>query len=211
MRPRSGISPHYINRFFCLLQTLIKLERWLDAVEFCNRALHVDGKCVKALSRRASAFVKLAGECSASVETTNSAATGTSTTTTTPATTTTRSSRLADSTDDEIEVVKGGSGDSIDISSSTKTKDVNETVARAGGGGGGRTSEEGGEHVFHESFGGRDGLLAQAMLDLNLAVEVDPDGEDARRQRDALSQEIEEEKVRPYSAQKYSTGGTTNV
>lgn len=45
-----------------LRQTLIKLERWTDAVEFCDRALHVDGNCVKALSRRASALVELAGD-----------------------------------------------------------------------------------------------------------------------------------------------------
>lgn len=40
----------------------MKLERWTDAVEFCDRAIHVDGHCVKALSRRASALVKLAGD-----------------------------------------------------------------------------------------------------------------------------------------------------
>lgn len=222
----------------CLLQALIKLERWLDAVEFCNRALHVDGKFVKALSRRASAFVRLAGECSASVHATTGASTCAASTTTTNAAAvaaaTTRSSRLGDSADDEvemvveggntgdgvevidrggstndvIEVVKGGSGDLIDISSSTIKEDVGETIVGTRRGGEGRTAgEEAEENAFHESFGGRVGLLAQALLDLNTAVEVDPDGEDVRRQRDLLSQEIEEEKVCPYSAQKFPGGG----
>lgn len=190
----------------CLLQTLIKLERWLDAVEFCNRALHVDGKCVKALSRRASAFVKLAGECSASVHATTGAATCAATTTASGAsTTTTGSPRLAHSvsdevevvvkggsTNDEIEVVRGGTGDSIDISSSTTTENVDETVAGARGGEG--EGEE--KHAFHKSFVVRKELLAQALLDLNAAVDVDPNGGDIRRQRDDLSQEVEEEKVR---------------
>ncbi|CAN0262656.1 unnamed protein product, partial [Hapterophycus canaliculatus] len=56
--------PYAVNTLANIAQTLLKLERWLDAVEFCDRALHVDEKCIKALSRRAAAFVKLAGECS---------------------------------------------------------------------------------------------------------------------------------------------------
>ncbi|CAN0534722.1 unnamed protein product, partial [Ectocarpus sp. 12 AP-2014] len=47
--------PYAVNTLANVAQTLIKLERWLDAVEFCDRALHVDGNCVKAFSRRASA------------------------------------------------------------------------------------------------------------------------------------------------------------
>lgn len=180
----SGFSPCSHKPKYAFLQTLIKLERWLDAVEFCNRALHVDGKCVKALSRRASAFVKVAGERSASVDDTTGAAA-----TTTTAAAAMRSSTLAGSSIDEVEVVKGGSSDSIDISSSTTTENVNETIP-------GTTGEEEGEHAFHKCFGGREGLRAQALLDLDAAVEVDPDGEDVRRQRDALRQEIEEEKVR---------------
>ncbi|CAN0384762.1 unnamed protein product, partial [Ectocarpus sp. 8 AP-2014] len=51
------------------------------------------------------------------------------------------------------------------------------------------------EHAFRVRFGGREGLMALALLDLHAAVEADPDSEDIRRQRDTLSKEIEEEKA----------------
>lgn len=184
-------------------QTLIKLERWLDAVEFCDRALHVDGKCVKALSRRASAFVKLAGECPASssfvgaVDTTAVAAKPMPTPTPTPTPPPTPTST-------EIEVVKGGAGSgcSVDVSSPTVTAEISNESVSATGAAGETGQEEGGEktsvHHVCERYESRNGLMALALLDLEAAVEADPDGEDVRRQRDALSQEIEEEKVGSY-------------
>lgn len=158
-------------------QTLLKLERWLDAAEFCDRALHVDRKCVKALSRRASAFAKLAGECPASLEGVANTAADVAGAAPTPT---------------EIEV---GTGGLVDVSSPTVAENAKNGSVSADAEG---TSQEGEENHAHwcERHGGRDGLMALALLDLEAAVEADPDGEDVRRQRDALSQEIEEEKVR---------------
>lgn len=169
----SSCSP---NPEFVCRQTLIKLERWPDAVEFCDRALHVDGKCVKALSRRASTFVKLAGERNASlVEVNTDAVAG----------------RPASN---EIEVVRGGSGGSVDVSSPTAANNANKTISETENGERG-TDHEGERCAHFEHCGGRGGLMALALLDLNAAVEADPEGEDVRRQRDSLRQEIEEEKV----------------
>lgn len=184
------LSRQNLNAF--IRQTLIKLERWLDAVEFCDRALHVDGKCVKALSRRASAFVKLAGEhpvSLAGVNNTNAIAVKPTT---------------ASST----------GGCSVGVASLTAAGDANANAnanksekASAGGEGcaGGEGQEE--EKIDRcERFGGRDGLMALALLDLDAAVEADPEGEDVRRQRDSLSQEIEEEKVRNSQPQQLQGG-----
>lgn len=158
-------------------QTLIKLEKWLDAVEFCDRALHVDEKCVKALSRRASAFVKLAAECLASLVDVNTTAVE------------------AKPTSTGIECARGGSGGSVDVNSLTAAENANEAVSVTEGGARG-TGQEEGKRAHYERFGGRGGLMALALLDLDAAVKADPDSEDIRRQRDSLSQEIEEEKVR---------------
>lgn len=59
------------------------------------------------------------------------------------------------------------------------------------------TSEREGQGVgvFRERYGGREELMKLALSDLEKAVEVDPEGEDVRRQRDHLKREIEEEKV----------------
>lgn len=169
-----------------LVQTLIKLERWPDAVEFCDRALHVDEKCVKALSRRASAFVKLAGGCrpaslSADVHTAVVEAAPTTA---------------------EAEVVNadggGTTGDSVDVGGLTASENANETISAADGGSArGTTGQgQGGEtRDRYGHYGGRDGLLALALQDLNAAAEADPGGEDVGRQRDSLRREIEEEKV----------------
>lgn len=167
-----------------LLQTLIKLERWLDAVEFCDRALHVDGKCVKAFSRRASAFVKLAED-----STTSGVAAAAAPSSVSPP------ADAVDSTVTQTEVViKGGTSVSIDVSDVAPVENEKETVS--GKEVDAETSGRGEEHAFRVRFGGREGLMALALLDLQAAVEADPDGEDIRRQRDSLSKEIEEEKVR---------------
>lgn len=168
-----------------LLQTLIKLERWLDAVEFCDRALHVNGKCVKALSRRASAFVKLAEDSTTSGVAPAAAA---------PATVSPRSDAANDTESQAEVVIKGGTSVSIDVSDLATT--ANDKEAVSGTEVDGETSGRGEEHAFRVRFGGREGLMALALLDLHAAVEADPDSEDIRRQRDGLSKEIEEEKVR---------------
>jgi hypothetical protein len=41
-----------------LIQVHVKMKNWEDALEFCERALHVDRKNVKALSRRAHVYVE---------------------------------------------------------------------------------------------------------------------------------------------------------
>ncbi len=138
-------------------------------MEFCDRALHVDGKCVKAFSRRASAFVRLAVECSVSLEATTALASA--------ADENAGSSTVADSTNDEGKTIQGRADVSADLA-------LEETEAGAGE-----------SRICHERFGGREGLMALALLDLDAAVELVPDGEDVKRQRDALRQEIDEAKV----------------
>lgn len=59
-RLQFGTTPSTLwCKLFMTIQTLIKLGRWMDAIEFCDRALHVDPGYVKALSRRATAFLAL--------------------------------------------------------------------------------------------------------------------------------------------------------
>ncbi|CAN0064567.1 unnamed protein product, partial [Ectocarpus sp. 4 AP-2014] len=175
--------PYAVNTLANVAQTLIKLERWLDAVEFCDRALHVDGKCVKAFSRRASAFVKLAED-----STTSGVAAAAAPATISPP------SDAVDGTVTQTEVViKGCTSVSIDVSDLPLVED--ETEAVSGTEGDGESSGRGEEHVFRVRFGGREGLMAIALLDLHAAVEADPDSEDIRRQRDSLSKEIEEEQA----------------
>lgn len=164
-------------------------------MEFCDRALHVDGKCIKALSRRATAFVKLAGECSS-----NSFASVNATKATTTATTTTagvpgchevdrsdgKAGALANdtlTTTVETSVLTTTAKDSGTISGSGNCRGV----IKPGGGAG--------EDTFDACVGGRKELMALALQDLDTAVEVDADGEDIRRQRDNLKKEIDEEKV----------------
>eukprot|EP00752_Nemacystus_decipiens_P002264 g2145.t1 len=171
-------KPYAVNTLANVAQTFIKLERWPDAVEFCDRALHVDGKCVKARSRRASAFVKLAGECPTPLDRiVNTEATAVA----------------AAAAPIPIEVeVEVGSGGSVDVSSPTAAENANGSVSPGGDGG---EPERDDRARLRKRYGGRDGLMALALLDLEAAVEADPDGEDVRRQRDALRQEIEEEKA----------------
>ena len=154
-------------------------------MEFCDRALHVDRKCVKALSRRASAFVKLAGECPAPLEGVANTAADVAEAAPTPT---------------EIEV---GTGGSVDVSSLTAAESANGSASTGAEGIGqqGQTRDR-----WCERCGGRDGLMALALLDLEAAVEADPAGEDIRRQRDALSQEIQEEKVRRRTPWHYFKG-----
>lgn len=149
-------------------------------MEFCDRALHVDDKCVKALSRRASAFVKLSGICS-EVEAVTAAAVA--------ASLSTFSSR---GSNNETGVVEDGARGSTSTGVTDDACDIEKVLATEDGGG----NNDGGEGAFYERFGGRDGLMALGLVDLDTAAEIDPDGEDIKRQRDGLAREIEEEKVR---------------
>lgn len=45
-----------------------KLKMWSDAVEFCDRAIHCERKCVKALVRRSVNFIEISREESEKVE-----------------------------------------------------------------------------------------------------------------------------------------------
>lgn len=161
------------------MQTLIKLERWSDAEEFCDRALHVDDKCVKALSRRATVLLRLAGECTglAGVATCPEAA----------APSASWSSALEKETR-EIENDTSASSATDGMAEGCSKEVVSRTVNGDGEGDRKTTSP-------HERFGGREGLMALALRDLNTAVGIDPIDEDVRRQRDAIRKEIEEEKV----------------
>lgn len=169
-----------VNSKIVAVQTLIKLERWLDAVEFCDRALHVDGKCVKAFSRRASAFVRLAVECSGSSEATAAPASA--------AVDSAEFSTVADRTNEGGAATRGRAN--ITAGDDHIDKALGEAEAGATG-----TAQAGRKCASHERFGGTEGLMALALLDLDAAVEVDPNGDDIRRQRDALRQEIDEAKV----------------
>lgn len=53
-----------------------------------------------------------------------------------------------------------------------------------------------GTDAFHVRYGGREGMVALALVDLDTAVGIDPASGDLRRQRDNLSRQIEEERVR---------------
>ncbi|CBN78096.1 conserved unknown protein [Ectocarpus siliculosus] len=175
--------PYAVNTLANVAQTLIKLERWLDVVEFCDRALHVDGTCVKAFSRRASAFVKLAEDSTTSGVDAAAAPSPVSP----PA-------DAVDSTVTQTEVlIEGGTSVSIDVSDLAPAENEKETVS--GQEGDAETSGRGEEQAFRVRFGGREGLMALALLDLHAAVAADPDSEDIGRQRDSLSKEIEEEKA----------------
>ncbi|CAM9202783.1 unnamed protein product, partial [Phaeothamnion confervicola] len=48
-------APHSIATLSNMAQVHLKLGSNEDAIEFCDRALHIDKSCVKALSRRATA------------------------------------------------------------------------------------------------------------------------------------------------------------
>ena len=176
-----------------MLQTLIKLERWSDALDFCDRALHVDGLCVKALSRRATIFINLAGQCLAS----SSHATATATATAAAATCASLPGRIG------VEVGES-KGDATGISagmSSVLNTENREAVGTAGDegektGDNDNDNDDGGaDQALYDRFGGREGLLALALVDLETAVGAEPESEDVRRQRDALKTEIDEEKV----------------
>lgn len=193
-----------------MLQTLIKLERWSDALDFCDRALHVDGTCVKALSRRASAFVNLAGKClAASINATATAAAAAADTVTaaptaaaTAAYTVAESTRVVSPSTIGIEVGES-KGDTTGVSASTSSllnRASREAVGVGGGGAETAADDEddgdgGTDQALYGRFGGRQGLLALALVDLEAAVQADPESEDVRRQRDALKTEIDEEKV----------------
>ena len=182
-----------------MMQTLIKLERWSDALDFCDRALHIDGTCVKALSRRASTFVQLAAQAqclTASLGATPAAAAAVTATEITATATSVSSPGSIGVAVGEVKL-DNASGVSTEMCSTTsgKTKGV---VGVTGGGGehnGDDGGGEGGLQALYNRFGGREGLLALALADLDRAVETDPESEDVRRQRDALRTEINEEKV----------------
>lgn len=53
-----------------------------------------------------------------------------------------------------------------------------------------------GTDAFHARYGGRERMVALALVDLDTAVGINPASEDLRRQRDNLSRQIEEERVR---------------
>lgn len=151
----------------------------------------MDGKCVKALSRRAASFVKLAGKYSC-----NSVASVKATTMTTAAAATAagmpRRHKVGRSTSENGALVKD---DSTTAVVATIVED-NGTVPGLGDGSNCRqTGVDAGEDAFQARFGGRKGILALALHDLDAAVNIDADCEDIRRQRDNLKKEIEEEEV----------------
>ncbi|CAN0135886.1 unnamed protein product, partial [Scytosiphon promiscuus] len=187
--------PYAVNTLANIAQTMLKLERWLDAVEFCDRALHVDGKCVKALSRRAAAFVKLAGKYSSN----SFVSVNASATTRTAAATATGSPRY--------HLVGRPDGHPAALINDESYSGGDRKALATTGTGGKRESGAGnridrrepgefmGEDVLHASYGGREGLMASALHDLDAAVNVDVDNGDIRRQRDNLKKEIDEEKA----------------
>ena len=167
-------------------QTLIKLERWVDAVEFCDRALHIDGECVKALSRRASAFVNLAGELappeghaspSAGIPLVPGPSCGDGTI---------------------FSVVIDGTRVSNKAGSAELNGHIYESTRPPTPQKRGDWGDDGiEEYMFHDLSGGREGLMALALADLNKAVDVDREGvEDLQRQRQTLTRKIKEELVR---------------
>lgn len=188
---RSAHVPHLClsaNRFLVdalimkTSQTLIKLERWVEAVEFCNRALHINPNSVKALCRRASAFIKLAAE-----STTGSVAGNVDPSTTTGVT-------LKEDLTHENNASDGRSG-SVDCETEAGTGielDL-DTPATSG------EESPGGRNVVNMEFcqrhGGSERLRALALEDLTSAVKIDPVAEDVRHQRDDLGREIEEARV----------------
>lgn len=141
-------------------------------MEFCDRALHVDRKFVKALSRRASAFVLLAR----------------------------RSCRLKKRWIAAANE-SGERGEEHTLVSFPDACTAEDGGVRVENDGGGRASgdEIGGrkiEDTFCKRYGGKNALLALALADLNTAVAIEAGVEDVRRQRDTLAKEIEEEQVR---------------
>lgn len=134
---------------------------------------------MKALSRRASAFVNLAGDYLAP----NGVA---------PCTVAPRPSSFPSSETNYTVADNGGRDDpgkkdSITTNENTDNGET-ETVGQ-----GEKCIES--EEIFHDLSGDREGLMALALEDLDRAVGIDPKGEDVRRQRDSLSREMEEEKV----------------
>lgn len=161
------------------MQTLLKLERWVDAIEFCDRALQVDSSCVKAMSRRASAFVELAGKLPPF-----------------------REESYSDTGSSSVSSHQSRSNGKISqVSNQTGDNDPRENHDGCDEGEIGNSKDERRDHVsveyeFHDLRGGRAGLLALALEDLDKAVEVDRGvSEDLQQQRDDLRKQIEEETV----------------
>lgn len=59
---------------------------------------------------------------------------------------------------------------------------------------------------FLARYGGREGVMALALKDLDTAVGIDPTSEDVGRQRENLSRQIEEERVRSLCSQRGRPG-----
>lgn len=176
---KQSSTPAYTTTAQTILQALIKLGRWSEAAEFCDRALHVDDKSVKALSRRALVFTKLAGEYPTLTEINHGAA------------------AVATPPSSLRENVKGAgviAGDTVILDKSIervpREEDEALTSAAENSGNVNRIRS-----AFHKRFGGKEGLLALALVDLNAAVDIDHTGEDIRRQRDTLRTDINEAKV----------------